>query len=139
MPVLINRKLPELREALTRGKLPADAEVAASHYQRALGYEHPAVKIFMPAGSTDADGNPKPVYAPYMEHIPGDVGAQKNWLNNRQRGRWQERQGVDMGGNIDVRLANMTPDERAADAVALVQRIQARLATARAIEQEPEE
>jgi hypothetical protein len=32
----------------------------------------------------------------------------------------------------------MTPDERAADAVALVQRIQARLAAARTIEYEPE-
>jgi hypothetical protein len=121
---------PELREALMRGKVPADAEVAASHYQRALGYEREAVKIFMPAGA-DA-----PVYAPYMEHYPGDVGAQKNWLNNRQRGRWQDRQSIDVGGTLDVRLAAMTPDERAADAVALVQRIQARLAASRLIEGE---
>ena len=118
----------EFSEALQSGKTPADAEMAASFYKRGLGYEQPAVKIFMPAGA-DA-----PVYAPYMEHYPGDVGAQKSWLFNRQRGRWQERQSVDMGGTLDVRLANMTPDERAADAVALVQRIQARLATLRAID-----
>jgi len=42
-------------------------------------------------------------------------------------------------GSVDVRLMQMTPDERAADAVALVQRIQARLAAARAIEYEAEE
>jgi hypothetical protein len=102
--------------------------MAASFYKRGLGYEQPAVKIFMPAGA-DA-----PVYAPYMEHYPGDVGAQKSWLFNRQRGRWQERQSVDVGGTLDVRLAAMTPDERAADAVALVQRIQARLAASRAID-----
>jgi hypothetical protein len=119
---------PEFSEALRNGKTPADAEVAASHYQRALGYEREAVKIFMPAGA-DA-----PVYAPYMEHYPGDVGAQKNWLFNRQRGLWQDRQSLDVGGTLDVRLAAMTPDERAADAVALVQRIQARLAAARAID-----
>ena len=35
---------------------------------------------------------------------------------------------------MDQRLAAMTPDERAADAVALVQRIQARLAALRAID-----
>jgi hypothetical protein len=64
------------------------------------------------------------------------VGAQKNWLFNRQRGRWQERQSVDVGGTLDVRLAAMTPDERAADAVALVQRIQASLAASRLIEGE---
>jgi len=39
-----------------------------------------------------------------------------------------------MGGTVDVRLMQMTPDERAADAVALVQRIQARLAAAQAID-----
>ena len=121
---------PEFSEALRNGKTPADAEVAASHYQRALGYEREAVKIFMPAGA-DA-----PVYAPYMEHYPGDVGAQKNWLFNRQRGRWQDRQSLDVGGTLDVRLAAMTPDERAADAVALVQRIQAALAASRLIEGE---
>ena len=119
---------PEFSEALQSGKTPADAEMAASFYKRGLGYEQPAVKIFMPAGA-DA-----PVYAPYMEHYPGDVGAQKSWLFNRQRERWKDRQQVDMGGTLDVRLAQMTPDERAADAVALVQRIQARLAAARAID-----
>jgi hypothetical protein len=100
----------------------------SSFYKRGLGYEQPAVKIFMPAGA-DA-----PIYAPYMEHYPGDVGAQKSWLFNRQRERWKDRQQVDMGGTVDVRLMQMTPDERAADAVALVRRIQASLAASRLIE-----
>jgi hypothetical protein len=39
-------------------------------------------------------------------------------------------------GTLEVRLAAMTPDERAADAVALVQRIQARLAAVRTVEYE---
>jgi hypothetical protein len=37
--------------------------------RRAVGFEHPAVKIFMPAGA------PEPVYAPYMEYHPPDVNA----------------------------------------------------------------
>jgi hypothetical protein len=125
-----SRHVRRFSEALQSGKTPADAEMAASFYKRGLGYEQPAVKIFMPAGA-DA-----PVYAPYMEHYPGDVGAQKSWLFNRQRDRWKDRQQVDTSGTLEVRLAQMTPDERAADAVALVQRIQARLAAVRTVEYE---
>jgi hypothetical protein len=33
-------------------------------YERANGYSYDAVKIFMPAGAK------KPVYAPYVEHVP---------------------------------------------------------------------
>ena len=40
---------------------------------------------------------------------------------------------------MEQRLAAMTPDERAADAIALVQRIQARLAAARTIDYEADD
>jgi len=49
------------------GKL--DSRVERSLYERANGYSYDAVKIFMPAGAQ------KPVYAPYVEHVPPDVGA----------------------------------------------------------------
>jgi hypothetical protein len=39
-----------------------------------------------------------------------------------------------MGGTLEVRLAAMTPEERAADAIALVARVKARLAALPAIE-----
>jgi hypothetical protein len=35
-------------------------------YNRAVGYSYDAVKIFMPAAAK------KPVYAPYVEHVPPD-------------------------------------------------------------------
>ena len=38
-----------------------------SLYHRANGYNYEVVKIFMPANSA------KPVYAPYIEHVPPDV------------------------------------------------------------------
>jgi hypothetical protein len=39
-------------------------------YNRAVGYDYDAVKIFMPAGAK------KPVYLPYVEHVPSsDVAA----------------------------------------------------------------
>jgi hypothetical protein len=33
-------------------------------YQRAVGYSFDSVKVFMPAGAK------KPIYAPYVEHVP---------------------------------------------------------------------
>ena len=49
------------------------ARVSASSvldYQRAVGYNYEAVKIFMPANRA------KPVYAKYIEHIPPDETVQ---------------------------------------------------------------
>lgn len=73
---------PEFLDSITQGKVPADAEIAASMFHRARGYSHPAVKIFMPAGAT------QPVYAEYTEHYPPDTSAAAIWLSNRRRGKW---------------------------------------------------
>jgi hypothetical protein len=89
--------------------------------------------MFMPAGASE------PVYAPYTQHYPPDTNAALRWLMNRQPERWRDRRHVEHGGSLDHRMAAMTPDERAADAVALVERIRARLAAVRQIEHEPEE
>ena len=123
----------EFREAIERGGVHADAHMAESLYHRGLGYRHEAVKIFMPAGA-DA-----PVYAPYTEHYPPDTQAASLWLRNRQPAKWRDRQEVNHTGTLDQRLAAMTPDERAADAIALVQRIQAALAASRLIEGDAED
>jgi hypothetical protein len=79
----------EFSESITRGKIIADANVAERMYERARGYSHPAVKIFMPAGADE------PVYAPYTEHYPPDTQAASLWLRNRQGGRWRDKQEVD--------------------------------------------
>jgi hypothetical protein len=44
------------------------------------------VKIFMPAGRE------KPVYAPYVEHVPPDVAAGIFWLKNRDPQHWRDSQ-----------------------------------------------
>ena len=77
---------PEFYESITRGKQIADANVADRLYQRALGYSHEAVKIFMPQGAE------RPVYAPYTEHYPPDTPAASLWLRNRQPAKWRDRQ-----------------------------------------------
>lgn len=74
---------PELRQSIARGREYADANVAERLYNRAVGYEIDAVKIF-----NSPDG---PVYAPYREHIPADVNAASLWLRNRHRDKWRDR------------------------------------------------
>lgn len=92
------KNAPGFLAALMRGKLEADANVANSMYQRAIGYSHPAVKIFMPAGADE------PVYAPYTEHYPPDVAAGNNWLALRHRGKWAKQEGgLTVNINVDAR------------------------------------
>jgi hypothetical protein len=78
-------------------------------FNRAAGNVRvPAVKIFMPPGATE------PVYAPYIEHLPPDVGAAKLWLLNRRPKEWRERREVEVTGTLEHRLGQMTPQERRA-------------------------
>jgi hypothetical protein len=91
------------------GKVAADAEVAASLFNRAAGNVRvPSVKIFMPPGATE------PVYAHYVEHLAPDVGAMKLWLLNRQPGRWKERQEIDVTLTLEQQIAAMAPEQRKA-------------------------
>lgn len=76
---------PEFLESLKAGKAEPDDQVEASLFARATGYDHSAVKIFMPANAEE------PVYAPYVEHYAPDVTAQIFWLKNRRPDRWRDR------------------------------------------------
>jgi hypothetical protein len=90
----------DFSESIRRGKLSADANVAERLYQRARGYSHEAVKIFMPAGASE------PVYAEYIEHYPPDTQAASLWLRNRQKDKWRDRiehTGAD-GGPVQVQV-----------------------------------
>jgi hypothetical protein len=57
-----------------------------SLYQRAVGYNYEATKIFMPANRE------KPVVVPYIEHVPPDVTAGVYWLKNRDPKNWRDTQ-----------------------------------------------
>lgn len=101
--------------SIKAGKEEIDNRVERSLFQRAVGYEHDAVKIFMPAGASE------PVYAPYRERVGPDTTACIFWLKNRRRAEWRdkidhEHTGAD-GGPISVIGGAMTP-EQAAEAYA---------------------
>jgi hypothetical protein len=82
----------EFCHALKAGKEIADERVERSLYQRAVGYTHDAVKIFMPAGAEE------PVYAPYREHNPPDTTAAIFWLKNRRKDDWRDKREHEVGG-----------------------------------------
>ena len=87
---------PEFLQALNSGKIEADARVVDSLYQRAVGYSHPAVKIFC----SDKGGVTQ---VPFTEHYPPDVTACIFWLKNRRRKEWREK--VDVAHDVTNQLA----------------------------------
>lgn len=96
---------PDFCQALNAGKTSADERVTHSLYQRAVGYEQEAVKIFMPAGADE------PVYAPYREKIAGDTTAAIFWLKNRRPDLWRDKHELEHTGR--VALSAMTDDQLA--------------------------
>jgi len=99
---------PEFCQALNVGKDKADERVINSLFQKAVGYEQDAVKIFMPGGAE------KPVYAPYREKIAPDTTAAIFWLKNRRRGEWTDSKEIEHSGSIKHTLTEMTDEELAA-------------------------
>jgi hypothetical protein len=89
---------PIFLESIKGGKVQADANVAKSLYNRAIGYSHDAVKIFADA-KTGAE-----LIVPYVERFAPDTGACAFWLKNRQPQLWRDRQEVDAShtGKLDV-------------------------------------
>lgn len=71
-------------DAIKKGRVQADAEIAHALYHRAKGYSHAAVKIF-----ADVKTGAQQV-VDYTEHYPPDTAAAFIWLKNRAG--WKDRQ-----------------------------------------------
>jgi hypothetical protein len=80
-----------MARAQLRAKSSYSLRAERSLYERATGYNYEAVKIFMPANRA------KPVYAPYIEHVPPDVTACIFWLKNRDPQHWRDSQQLEVG------------------------------------------
>lgn len=114
---------PPFREALKRGKMMADAEVADSLYRRATGYEHDAVKIVADARS----GAEHVVH--YTERYPPDTTACIFWLKNRQRGMWRDKHDHEMTGKDGTPLNPPAIDVSQLSDAALAEMLNARRGT----------
>ena len=74
----------EFFAALKEGKIIADANVADSLYNRALGYSHPELKVFNNMGEI--------VTFECEKHYPPDPTSAIFWLKNRQPALWRDKQ-----------------------------------------------
>jgi len=92
---------PEFTESCRLGLEAATERVERSMFERAVGYTFDSVKIVMPAGAT------KPVYAPYLEHVPPDPRAAEFWLTNRAADRWKHKQNVEHNEALDSPLRRL--------------------------------
>ena len=92
----------EFCQALSVGKEEIDTQVERSLLNRALGYEHEAVKIFC-----SKDGEVTQV--PFREIVPPDTTACIFWLKNRKSQQWRDKQEHEHSGNVGVTLINDIP------------------------------
>jgi hypothetical protein len=90
-------------DALAEAKDHADELVEAALLQRAIGYQHPAVKFFCYEGVV--------VKQEYTEIHAPDVGAAKFWLANRQPDRWREVKALEHSGPGGKPIEVMTAKE----------------------------
>jgi len=79
---------PDFSNAIIAGRAPANAEVAASAYKRAIGYEIDEEKI-MPI-------NGEPVRLTVKKHFPPDARVGLEILARRYPDRWRETKNIDL-------------------------------------------
>jgi hypothetical protein len=95
-----------------------DDRMKRSLYQRGLGYNYDAVKIFMRAGSK------QPVVIHYQEHVPADVGAAFIWLKNRDPEHWRDVQNVEhVMGKYLISDKPMTIEQWAAERATVINEV----------------
>lgn len=73
----------EFSEALKKGKMIADSDVADRLYRRAMGFEHPDVDLRVVNGVI--------VETPITKMYPPDTAAAIFWLKNRQKDKWRDK------------------------------------------------
>jgi transposase-like protein len=98
-------KYTRFSEALRRGKIQADAEVASALHKRATGFSYDEVtfeRIELGEDFTPTEKSPVKTNAykkkVVTKYVPPDTGAATLWLKNRQKELWRDRHelGIDM-------------------------------------------
>jgi hypothetical protein len=91
--------IPEFAAAVREGRAVADARVARSLYERAVGYEHTVEQTVLHRGEERKLTN--------TVHYPPDTGACIFWLRNRQPRYWGGRGRDEPGGFTEEMLAEL--------------------------------
>lgn len=110
----------EFSEAVKRGKILADAEVAHSFHKRATGYKYDEVtyeKIgagedLVEVGEDGMESVKQDLYKKKVvtKEVPPDAGAGLNWLKNRQKDKWRDKVEVE-ATNVNLNSEPLTKEE----------------------------
>jgi hypothetical protein len=101
---------PQFSESVKRGKIIADAEVASSLHKRAVGYKFDEVtyeKVDMKIDGVEEEDDEMKTEAfkkkIVTKEIAPDPGAALNWLKNRQKDKWRDKQEVEHSGQVTTK------------------------------------
>jgi len=102
--------VPEFAEAVRKAGKLADGRAARGLHRRTTGCSHPAVKIFLPSGTTE------PVHAKYDRHLPPHPTAALKWLEARHPQVWRDKGETKAPETNDIekikeRLKHLSSDE----------------------------
>lgn len=96
----------EFSVSVKKGKTIADAEIAHSFHKRAKGYTYDEItyeKLAEKLDGIEEEGDMKlEVFKKKVvtKELPPDAGAALNWLKNRQKDKWRDKQEIEHSGNI---------------------------------------
>lgn len=104
-----DKKYPEFAETRARGKADADAEMAASLWQRGIGYTHDDVHVTAFNGEV--------TLTPVQKHYPPDFQSISLWLRNRRPDLWKEKVDIALSGGLTTTAipydpAKLEPEQR---------------------------
>ncbi len=94
---------PNFFESIKRGRVHADAKVAASLFGRATGYSHQEEKVFNNQGEI--------ITHQTIKHYAPDPTSMIFWLKNRQPELWRDKQEVEQSGGVTHGLSETLADK----------------------------
>jgi hypothetical protein len=108
-------------DAMTAGKVSADAEVAESQYKTAKGYEYEEEQAIKCKSVLVESGVRKELERVEVVKVrrfqPGNVTAQIFWLKNRQKEYWRDKQDYEHtgkdGGPVEMHITHRIVDPSA--------------------------
>lgn len=96
---LWKQKQPKFLDAIKRGKVAADANVAHSLYRRGTGYSCPETLVSNYQGAI--------TLTEVTKHYPPDTTACIFWLKNRQPDKWRDKIEVNASVKLDKETLEM--------------------------------
>jgi len=86
------KEFPAFFESVQEGKIIADANVADSLYKRATGEHVEIEKAYRNKTTGEVE------LVKIKQYIPGESGAAMNWLKNRRKNDWRDKQEHELTG-----------------------------------------